>query len=88
MLSQMVSDAAAANNPHGAGDALKGLTEALESLQQNQRAKLLNKPKPECSNGNAVNVTVSLPPSRKASRQTSRAQSPEGRSSSCGSGMR
>jgi hypothetical protein len=36
---------------------------------------------------NVVNVIVSLPASRKVSRQTSRAESPD-RNSSCGSGIR
>ena len=85
LLLQVVQD-----NPHGAGEALKGLTEALETLQHQQteqRAKLINRQKTS-PDSNVVNVTVSLPASRKASRQASRAQSPVNASSCDGSGIR
>ena len=65
----------------------QGLSAALETLQQTQKMRLLNHQKTSSddnSNTVAVSVVVSLPPSRRGSRQASRAGSPDRNSSDSG----
>ena len=66
-------------NPHGVGNALKGLTAALESLQLQQsqaRGKLIcAQTTSQDATDASVSATVSIPSSRRASRQASPARS-------------
>ena len=57
----------------------------MENLQQTQKMRLLNHQKTSSDeSSNTVSVVVSLPPSRRGSRQTSRAGSPDRNSSDSG----
>ena len=63
----------------------KGLSAALENLQQTQKMKLLNHQKTTAAaDDNSVSVVVSLPASRRGSRQASRAGSPDRNSTDSG----
>ena len=57
----------------------------MENLQQTQKMRLLNHQKTSSDEGcNTVSVVVSLPPSRRGSKQASRAGSPDRNSSDSG----